>query len=62
MRDLGIDKEIRYTEMRKMKMIYVKCGYILNGSGVWYQNKALDQYASCVNGDDLPLFLSKSLR
>ena len=41
--------------------IYVKRGYIPDGSGVWYQNKVLDQYAPCVNDDDLLLFLSKSL-
>ena len=41
--------------------IYVKRGYIPDGSGVWYKNKVLDQYAPCVNDDDLLLFLSKSL-
>ncbi len=42
--------------------IYVKRGYIPDGSGVWYQNKQLDQYAPCVNDDDLLLFMSKQLR
>lgn len=42
--------------------IYVKRGYIPDGSGVWYQNKVLDQYAPCVNDDDLLLFLSKDLK
>ena len=41
--------------------IYVKRGYIPDGSGVWYKNKVLDQYAPCVNDDDLLLFLSKKL-
>lgn len=41
--------------------IYIKRGYIPDGSGVWYQNKVLDQYAPCINDDDLLLFLSKSL-
>ena len=41
--------------------IYVKRGYIPDGSGVWYRNKVLEQYAPCVNDDDLLLFLSKSL-
>ena len=40
----------------------VKRGYIPDGSGVWYRNKNLDQYAPCVNDDDLLLFLSKDLR
>ena len=42
--------------------IYVKRGYIPDGSGVWYQGKQLDQYAPCCNDDDLLLFLSKELR
>ncbi len=41
--------------------IYVKRGFIPDGSGVWYQNKQLDQYAPCVNDDDLLLFMSKKL-
>ena len=42
--------------------IYAQRGYIPDGSGVWYQNKQLDQYAPCVNDDDLLLFMSKKLR
>ena len=42
--------------------IYVKRGYIPDGTGVWYQGKVLDQYAPCVNDDDLVLFLSKRFR
>ncbi len=42
--------------------IYVKRGYIPDGSGVWYQNRKLDQYAPCVNDDDLLLFMSKELK
>ena len=42
--------------------IYVKRGYIPDGSGVWYRGKVLEQYAPCVNDDDLLLFLSKKLR
>ena len=42
--------------------IYVKRGYIPDGSGVWYQGKVLDQYAPCVNDDDLLLFMSKNLK
>ena len=41
--------------------IYVKRGYIPDGSGVWYQGKQLEQYAPCVNDDDLLLFMSKEL-
>ena len=32
-----------------------------DGSGVWYQGKQLDQYAPCVNDDDLLLFLAKEV-
>ena len=42
--------------------IYVKRGYIPDGSGVWYQGKQLEQYAPCCNNDDLLLFMSKKLQ
>lgn len=42
--------------------IYVKRGYIPDGSGVWYQGKQLEQYAPCCNDDDLLLFMAKKLR
>lgn len=41
--------------------IYVKRGYIPDGSGAWYHGKQLEQYAPCCNDDDLLLFLSKKL-
>ena len=41
--------------------LYVSRGYNFDGSGVWYQGKQLDQYAPCVNDDDLLLFMSKKL-
>lgn len=41
--------------------IYVKRGYIPDGSGVWYQGKQLGQYEQCCNDDDLLLFFSKDL-
>ncbi len=42
--------------------VYVKRGYNFDGSGVWYRGKQLDQYAPCVNDDDLLLFMSKDLK
>ncbi len=42
--------------------LYVRRGYIPDGSGVWYRGEVLDQYADCRNDDDLLLFLSKKLR
>lgn len=41
--------------------IYVKRGYVPDGSGAWYQGRILDQYAPCCNDDDLLLFMSKKL-
>ncbi len=41
--------------------MYVKRGYVFDGSGVWYQGKQLEQYAPCVNDDDLVLFMLKEL-
>lgn len=41
--------------------IYVKRGYIPDGTGVWYQDKQLEQYSQCCNDDDLLLFFSKKL-
>ena len=41
--------------------IYIKRGYIPDGSGVWYKGKPLEQYAPCYNDDDLVLFMSKKL-
>ena len=42
--------------------MYVKRGYVPDGSGVWYRGSVLDQYAPCVNDDELLLWLSKKLR
>lgn len=41
--------------------IYVRRGYIPDGSGAWYRGKPLEQYADCRNDDDLVLFMSKKL-
>ncbi len=41
--------------------IYVKRGYNFDGSGVWYQGRQLEQYAPCVNDDDLLLYMAKEL-
>ncbi|HBA62622.1 MAG TPA: N-acetyltransferase [Lachnospiraceae bacterium] len=42
--------------------IYVKRGYIPDGTGVWYQEKVLGEYEACRNDDDLNLYFSKKLR
>ena len=43
--------------------MYVRRGYIPDGSGVWYQGKQCVQYETvCTVDDDLILFFSKELR
>ena len=39
--------------------LYVKRGYIPDGSGLWFNNESLAPYASCENSDDLVLYFSK---
>lgn len=41
--------------------LYVKRGYIPDGSGVWYRGKRLEQYAPCCNDDALLLYMYKKL-
>jgi predicted N-acetyltransferase YhbS len=48
-----------YTNYGAAQRMYVKRGYIPDGSGVWHQNKNLPPYAECRNDDDLVLYLSK---
>lgn len=55
---LGVGLHYGYGTAQRM---YVKRGYVPDGSGVWYMNKQLEQYADCNNNDDLVLFLSKKL-
>lgn len=39
--------------------LYVKRGYIPDGSGVWFENKVCLPYANCKNNDELVLYLAK---
>lgn len=41
--------------------MYVKRGYIPDGSGVWYGESVCPKYEDCCNDDDLVLFFSKKL-
>ncbi|BCN30075.1 GNAT family N-acetyltransferase [Anaeromicropila herbilytica] len=41
--------------------IYIKRGYIPDGTGVWYRDRQLEQYGNCCNDDELLLYLSKTL-
>lgn len=55
---LGVGLHSGYGSVQRM---YVKRGYIPNGSGVWYQDKICTPYEECINDDDLVLYLSKKL-
>lgn len=50
-----------YSSYGSAQRMYVKRGYIPDGSGVWYQDKICPPYEKCVNDDDLILYLSKKL-
>ncbi len=41
--------------------MYVKRGYIPDGTGVWYYGKPLEPYSSCKNDDELTIYLLKLL-
>jgi hypothetical protein len=41
--------------------LYVKRGYVPDGSGVWYQDKPLPMNAPSRNDDNLALYMSKAL-
>ena len=56
---LGVGLHSGYGSAQRM---YVKRGYIPDGSGVWYQDKICNPYGECVNDDDLVLYFSKKLR
>ena len=53
---LGVGLHSGYGSAQRM---YVKRGYIPDGSGVWYRDEICGQYADCCNDDDLVLYLSK---
>lgn len=55
---LGVGVHSGYGSAQRM---YIKRGYIPDGSGVWYGESVCDQYAECCNDDDLILYLSKEL-
>ncbi len=55
---LGVGLHSGYGSAQRM---YVKRGYIPDGSGVWYGEEVCKPYAECKNDDDLVLYLSKKL-
>ena len=56
---LGVGLHSGYGSAQRM---YVKRGYIPDGSGVWYYDKICKPYEECKNDDDLVLYLSKKLK
>ena len=55
---LGVGLHSGYGSAQRM---YVKRGYIPDGSGVWYRDAVCVPYTPCENDDDLVLYLSKTL-
>jgi GNAT superfamily N-acetyltransferase len=55
---LGVGLHAGYGAAQRL---YVKRGYIPDGSGVWYKDQPLEPYTACVNDDDLVLYLLKKL-
>ena len=56
---LGVGLHSGYGSAQRM---YVKRGYMPDGSGVWFNDKVCEPHAECVNNDDLVLYFSKNLR
>ena len=55
---LGVGLHAGYGSAQRM---YVRRGYIPDGSGVWYGDRPCEPYSACENDDDLVLFFSKKL-
>ena len=55
---LGVGLHSGYGPAQRL---YMKRGYIPDGTGVWYRNQPLEMNATIQNNDDLVLYLSKEL-
>ena len=55
---LGVGLHSGYGSAQRM---YVKRGYVPDGTGVWYGDAVCPEYAPCANDDGLVLYLSKPL-
>ena len=53
---LGVGLHSGYGSAQRL---YIKRGYIPDGSGVWYRNQPLEMNDTIQNNDDLVLYLSK---
>lgn len=56
---LGVGLHSGYGSAQRM---YVKRGYIPDGSGIWYKDEICKQNANYCNDDDLVLYLSKRIK
>lgn len=56
---LGVGMHSGYGSAQRM---YVKRGYIPDGSGVWYRDEICKPYTDCKNDDELVLYFSKKLK
>ena len=55
---LGVGLHSGYGSAQRM---YVKRGYVPDGSGVWYRDAVCPPYSACANDDDLVLYMVKKL-
>ena len=56
---LGVGLHSGYGSAQRM---YVKRGYIPDGSGVWFKDGVCAPYGECCNDDELVLYMAKVLR
>ena len=56
---LGVGLHHGYGAAQRM---YVKRGYVPDGSGVWFNGERLEPYKPCVNDDTLILYFLKQMR
>lgn len=53
---LGVGLHAGYGAAQRL---YVRRGYVPDGSGVWFRDQICPEYAPCVNDDDLVLYMIK---
>ena len=56
---LGVGLHSGYGSAQRM---YIKRGYVPDGSGVWYDDRICEPYAECINDDDLVLYMAKRFK
>lgn len=55
---LGVGLHPSYGSAQRL---YIKNGFIPDGSGIWFENQRLSQDEACINNDDLVLYLVKRI-